>query len=468
MGMAESSNAPVRLPREVKAVNVGLRAFAEAVRAQGGEAIEVDWAIPAGGDPELVRALTRLYAAEGRYGPANAEVLRRLESSAPVLVRVARAIDVVPRMGEETVLHPGPPLPWEAFCDPLRRSVRATVVAEGWASSPEEAQRLVDGGGVTLEPANHHETVVPMATTLGPSAPVLVVEDPASGRQAFSGINQGPGRTAWFGVEAPEAVERLVFLREAVGPILDRALRASPPVDVFSFAAQGLLMGDDAHMRTQAATNLLIRHLLPALVDEPDPRRGEVPLREPPVLPERRDGRREGRDQLGRGGGGLVDRHGDGEERDDVRDPGRGGRAVVRGPGAPGRGRPVPSRVRTGGRRAGHRRQRGPRAGGAGGGGGGGVPRGGRLRGRADRRCRGAFDGGRQDLRGSVGAVLPPPPRLPRGADRGRRPPGRGARDHPGHQHRDPARHGRHRPGGGRGRARPDDCFREALLALPA
>gem|GEM_PF-2812248 len=200
----------------------------------------------------------------------------------------------------------------------------------------------------------------------------------------------------------------------------------------------------------------------------PQGRGGEVPLREPPVLPERRDGRREGRDQLGRGGGGLVDRHGDGEERDDVRDPGRGGRAVVRGPGAPGRGRPVPSRVRTGGRRAGHRRQRGPRAGGAGGGGGGGVPRGGRLRGRADRRCRGAFDGGRQDLRGSVGAVLPPPPRLPRGADRGRRPPGRGTRDHAGHQHRDPARHGRHRPGGGRGRARPDDCFREALLALPA
>jgi len=275
MGMAESSG-PAGLPAEVRAVNVGLPAFAEAVRAQGGEAVEIDWAIPAEGDPELVRALTRLYAAEDRYGPANAEVLRRLDSSAPVLVGVARAIDVVPGMGGRTVLHPGPPLPWEAFCDPLRRSVRATVMAEGWASSPEEAQRLVDGGEVTLEPANHHAAVVPMATTLGPSAPVFVVEDPVSGQRAFSGINQGPGRTAWFGVEAPEAVERLVFLREVVGPILDRALRASPPLEVFSFAAQGLLMGDDSHMRTQAATNLLIRHLLPALVGEPDPRRTEV------------------------------------------------------------------------------------------------------------------------------------------------------------------------------------------------
>jgi hypothetical protein len=275
MDMAESSG-PVGLPAEVRAVNVGLPAFAEAVRAQGGEAVEVEWSIPAEGDPELIQALTRLYAAEERYGPANAEVLRRLDSSAPVLVGVARAGEVVPGMADRTVLHPGPPLPWEGFCDPLRRSVRATVMAEGWAASPEEAERLVAGGGVALEPANHHATVVPMAATLGPSAPVLVVEDPVGGRRAFSGINQGPGRTAWFGVEAPEAVERLVFLREVVGPILDRALRASPPVDVFSFAAQGLLMGDDVHMRTQAATNLLIRHLLPALVDEPDARRTEV------------------------------------------------------------------------------------------------------------------------------------------------------------------------------------------------
>ncbi|HXF71712.1 MAG TPA: DUF1116 domain-containing protein [Actinomycetota bacterium] len=274
--MAESSNGPVRLPEEVRAVNVGLPAFAEAVRAQGGEAVQVDWAIPAEGDPEAVRALTRLYGAEERYGPANAEVLRRLDSAAPVLVGVARAADVVPGMADRVVLHPGPPLPWEAFCDPLRRSVRATVMAEGWAASPEEAERLVAGGAVALEPANHHATVVPMAATLGPSASVLVVEDPVGGRRAFSGINQGPGRTPWFGVEAPEAVERLAFLRDVVGPILDRALRASPPVDVFSFAAQALLMGDDVHMRTQAATNLLIRHLLPALVEEPDARRAEV------------------------------------------------------------------------------------------------------------------------------------------------------------------------------------------------
>jgi hypothetical protein len=45
---------------------------------------------------------------------------------------------------------------------------------------------------------------------------------------------------------------------------------------VFGFAAQGLQMGDDAHMRTQAATNILIRHLLPHLAGQEDARRTDV------------------------------------------------------------------------------------------------------------------------------------------------------------------------------------------------
>ena len=128
--MAESSdNRPVELPDEVRAVNVGLRVFADAVREQGGQAVDVDWRIPAGGEPELVRALTRLLGprAEG-IDLANEEVVRRLDESAPVLVGVGSARDEVPGMGGRTILHPGPPLPWEEFCDPLRRSVRAAVM----------------------------------------------------------------------------------------------------------------------------------------------------------------------------------------------------------------------------------------------------------------------------------------------------------------------------------------------------
>ena len=274
--MADHDNGSlVELPRRVAVVNVGLKLFGDAVRSQGAAVVDVDWRIPAGGDPALVAALVETYGAcSERVDRANAEVCRRLDSAAPVLTGLATACDVVPGMGERTLLHPGPPVAWEDVCDPLRRSARAAVMAEGWAATPEAAEALIASGEVDLQPANQHATVGPMATVLGPSAPVFVVENPQGGgpqgNRAFAGINQGPGAAPWFGVETPDAVARVVLLREAVRPVLESAvaatIEAEGPIDVFSVAAQGLQMGDDAHMRTQACTNLFIRALLPGLV----------------------------------------------------------------------------------------------------------------------------------------------------------------------------------------------------------
>jgi hypothetical protein len=270
-----NSRAP-DLPHRAAVINVGLPAFGEAVRAQGAEAIDVDWRIPGGEDPELVACLQRLYGrGSERIDDANTEVVRRLDQGAPVLVGVGEARREVPGMEDHMILHCGPPLAWDEFCDPLRRSVRAAVVAEGWAASLEEADALVGRGRALLEPANHHATVLPMAGALGPTAPVVVVDNPQGGNRALSGINQGPGKVAWFGVDAPEAIERLVWLREVMAPVLDACLRDNP-VDLLALASQGLQMGDDVHMRSQASTNLLIRDLLPRLAALDDPRRQEV------------------------------------------------------------------------------------------------------------------------------------------------------------------------------------------------
>jgi hypothetical protein len=59
-------------------------------------------------------------------------------------------------------------------------------------------------------------------------------------------------------------VRRLRFFRDELGPTLARLLEHHGPVDVFGLVAQGLNMGDELHMRSQATGNLLIRDLLPA------------------------------------------------------------------------------------------------------------------------------------------------------------------------------------------------------------
>ena len=275
--MTPVHDAPVQLPEEVAVVNVGLPLFAAAVQAQGRPAVQVQWRVPGGGDPAVVAALRRLSGPlHEQLHAANTEVLRRLDTGVPMLVGVRPAGEVVAGLVGRRLLHAGPPLELADACDPLRRSMRAAVVAEGWADDADAADRLLAAGEVALSPANECGGVVPMATVMGPTTPVWVVELAAGGTSSWAPLGQGSGDVAWFGRDTPGAVERLVLLRDAVAPLLAAALQDSGPVEVLSLAAQAVAMGDDVHVRTQAATNLLIRHLLPSLMAGTGPRRVEV------------------------------------------------------------------------------------------------------------------------------------------------------------------------------------------------
>jgi hypothetical protein len=257
----------VELPDAVDVVNIGLPLFESALRSQGQSVIGVDWRIPGGGETQTVAALARLLGSRtDRIDRANTEVLRRLNEGVPMLVGVDRAGAVIEGMGERDILHCGPAIAWQDMPNPLQRSVRAAVVAEGWADDVDAAGRLVEAGEVHLKPANEHRTVVPMATSIGPSAPVYVVHNEAGGITAYSSINQGSGAVQWFGVDSDAAIDRLRFVRDKLGPVLAEALTTHGPVDVFALAAQGVPMGDDVHMRVQATTNLFLRDLLPYLV----------------------------------------------------------------------------------------------------------------------------------------------------------------------------------------------------------
>lgn len=268
--MAESTPL-VDLPQEVAVVNVGLGLFAEAVREQDVATEHVEWRIPADGRPELVEDLEQLYGPHAdAIDTANAEVIRRLDQSVPLLVGVAPAGSVIPGLDGRVMLHCGPAIDWAGACDPLRRSLRAAVVGEGWADDIKDADRLLADGVVRLEPAYPYDTVLPMASAIGPSAPVFVVDNRDGGTRAFAPVNQGPGETAWFGCETPPAVARLLLLRDVVGPMLRQVVQSTGPLDVFAMAAQGVQIGDDVHMRTQGTTSLMVRALLPHIVALPE------------------------------------------------------------------------------------------------------------------------------------------------------------------------------------------------------
>jgi hypothetical protein len=255
--------------QRVAVVNVGLDAFGQAVRDQGAEAVDVDWRPPAGGDADAVALLEALWGRHGeRVEAANAAAVERIEAARPRALTVARAGDAIDGLDDGVLLHSGPPIAFDAVCDPQRRALVAACLLEGWAADRDGAQRLLESGEVTLRSGNEHGHVGPMTGVCSPSMGVWVVEDERSGERAFSTLGEGPGRTFWLGVGDDEAVERQRFLRDRARPVLAVLLERTGPVDVLGLAAQGLQMSDELHMRSQAAGHLLIRDLVAAFAAE--------------------------------------------------------------------------------------------------------------------------------------------------------------------------------------------------------
>ena len=48
------------LEEPLKVINIGLEGFAEELKQQGLETVQVDWTPPAGGDPKLADLLSKL------------------------------------------------------------------------------------------------------------------------------------------------------------------------------------------------------------------------------------------------------------------------------------------------------------------------------------------------------------------------------------------------------------------------
>jgi len=62
---------------------------------------------------------------------ANKEAFDRLLSARPVLVGMGKAIDVIPGMKKNMILHAGPPITWDRMCGPQRGAVIGALPSSG-------------------------------------------------------------------------------------------------------------------------------------------------------------------------------------------------------------------------------------------------------------------------------------------------------------------------------------------------
>jgi uncharacterized protein DUF1116 len=252
------ASAPDLLDSEPVVAAVGPALFADAVAAQGARVARVAWE-----PPRLGAELEALWRDD--VDAANRRAVDRLLAAQPVLVDVRPAIEALPGMRDDLVLHAGPPIEWARMSGPLRGAVIGALLYEGRAGTPEEAERLAAAGGVDFAPCHHHGAVGPMAGVTTASMPVLVVEDRAHGHRACSTLNEGLGKVLRYGAFSTDVLDRLRWFRDTLGPALAAAVRETGGIDVRALIAQAVQMGDECHNRNRAASALLVKALAPAV-----------------------------------------------------------------------------------------------------------------------------------------------------------------------------------------------------------
>ena len=252
-------------PEEV--VSVGARLFGEGLGSAGVEVHELDWDLPLAG---AEGPLEELALRAPQISAANEEATRRMSEVRPIVAGIAPAGTVIEGLDVRTFLHAGPPVAWEDMCGPLRGAICGAAVYEGLAESPLDADRMAGANEFHFVPCHDRSAVGPMAGVVSASMPVWILEDSSGSGRSFCTLNEGLGSVLRYGANDRKVVERLHWMKNVLAPVLSTAVESlAHPIDLRSMIAQALQMGDEGHNRNRAGTSLLIRVLLPALLDSP-------------------------------------------------------------------------------------------------------------------------------------------------------------------------------------------------------
>lgn len=260
---------------QLQVLNIGAETFTQDLKSQATPTVQLDWKPPAGGNPALLKALDSLADLE-EVTAANAKAIEILTSARPVLVDIAKAIDVIPGMTGKTILHAGPPITWQRMAGPMRGAIIGALIYEGLAASEAEAVKLAASGQIHFAPCHEHNAVGPMAGIISPSMPVQIIENKTHGNFSYCTLNEGLGKVLRFGAFSQEVIDRLKWMADELAPALKAAIRLSGGIDLRSLIAQALHMGDECHNRNKAGTSMFIRTIVPYLAKVDIPREVHV------------------------------------------------------------------------------------------------------------------------------------------------------------------------------------------------
>jgi hypothetical protein len=248
---------------ELKVINIGMKSFKETLDGLKVNSVQVDWKPPIFSDSKVFQIINNN---KNKIESANKEAVSRILNAKPYLIGMEKALDVIPGMKKNLLLHAGPPITWNRMCGPMRGAVIGALIYEGMAASTSEAEKIASSDKIEFSPCHEHSTVGPMAGIVSPSMPVFILENESYGNKAYGTMNEGLGKVLRYGAFSSDVIERLKWMENVLYPALKLTLEKSGKIDLKNIIAQALHMGDEVHNRNRAATSLLYRILAPSVV----------------------------------------------------------------------------------------------------------------------------------------------------------------------------------------------------------
>lgn len=249
--------------KKLQVINTGLVAFKENLEKAGAEAVQVDWKPPIDIDK---KNLEIIHSKLQEINQANQQALQIINSGQPTLIGLDTALNIIPGMKKNMILHAGPPITWDRMCGPTRGAIIGALIYEGLAKNQDEAERLAASGEIEYNPCHEFSTVGPMAGVVSPSMPVFILKNEEHGNKAFCTMNEGLGKVLRYGAYSDEVIEKLKWMENVLYPVLKKAIENTGAIDLKNIIAQALHMGDEVHNRNRAATSLFYRNIAPKII----------------------------------------------------------------------------------------------------------------------------------------------------------------------------------------------------------
>lgn len=200
---------------------------------------------------------------EKSRGAANREAVQRLMATDPILVDVRKAGEAVPGFEPATILTSGPPMAWEEIVGGQREAVIGAAQYEGLGANREEVIKKLESGDIMVRPCSDLGCVGSVAGVYSASMPVFVVRDRDTDSVSFCNLYEGSSpRRLNYGCYDDEVHERLVWIRDHLGPTVASLIRSIGPIELRPIMSRALHMGDELHSRNNAACLLFLAAVL--------------------------------------------------------------------------------------------------------------------------------------------------------------------------------------------------------------